>query len=148
MAETMLKMVPEMLDHISMLDLLKVLKKLFPTLLQGVNTVAELLPKLAEMMPAMMEHMMPVMEVMMPSIMGKMMPMMMTEENMERMETFPERMLPKMLEDEHLRKLMPDMMSRMIPHCLEQMLPYLAEEKKAEFITTMQRILENKEDSL
>jgi hypothetical protein len=40
------------------------------------------------------------------------------------------------------------MMSRMMPHCLEQMLPYMAEEQKAEFITTMHRILEHKEDSL
>lgn len=148
MAETMLKMVPEMLDHISLLDLLNILKKLFPTLLQGVNTVAELLPKLAEIMPAIMEHMMPVMEAIMPSIMGKMIPIMMTEENMERMETLPDHMLPKMLKEEQLRQLMPDMMSRMMPRCLEQVLPYLAEEKKAELLTTMQCMLENKEDSL
>jgi hypothetical protein len=148
MADTMLKMVPEMLDHVSLLDLLKVLKKLFPKLLQGVNTVQELLPKLAETMLVMMEHIMPMMEVMMPAIMGKLMSIMMTEGNMAHMETLPDRMLPKMLENDQLRQLLLSMMSRMMPHCLEQMQPYMPEEQKAEFVATMHRILEHKEDSL
>jgi hypothetical protein len=148
MADTMLKMVPEMLDHVSLLDLLKVLKKLFPKFLQGVNTVQELLPKLAERLPALIERILPVIEALMPSIMVKLMPVMMAKDTMKRMETLPERMLPKMLENDQLRQLMPEMMSRMMPHCLEQMLPAMPEEQKAEFVSTMQRILGNKEESL
>ena len=86
---------------------------------------------------------MPFMEIIMPVMMAKMMPMMLTEDNQERMERFPERMLPKMLANEQVRELMPGMMCRMMPHCLVQILPYLAEEKKADFVARMKDVLED-----
>lgn len=149
MAETMLKMMPQMLDHISLLDVLNLLKKLFPHLLEGINTLSELaekwgeiFPKLMEKIPELMEKAMPVMEVMMPLIMGKMLPLMMTEENMDRMERIPARMAPKMMDTESLNKIMPAMMVRIIPHCLENCLPHLPDDRRKEFASNLNSILE------
>ena len=149
MAETMLKMMPQMLDHISLLDIFNLLKKLFPHLLKGINTLSELaekwdeiFPKLMEKIPEYMEKAMPVMEIMMPMIMGKMMPLMMTEKNMDRMEQIPVRMAPKMMADENLNKIIPEMMVRIIPHCLEHFLPYLPDDRRKDFTSQLNSILE------
>jgi hypothetical protein len=149
MAETMVKMVPLMADQISLLDVFNVLKKLFPLILKGVNSMAELmnrwdeiLPKLVRKMPELMGKMMPMMELIMPRFMARVMPLMLTDQNMDRMEDCAERMAPKMMEDENLRKIMPEMMARIIPHCLENMLPYLSEEKKTVLVATLKSTLE------
>jgi hypothetical protein len=149
MAETMLKMMPQMLDHISLLDVFNLFKKLFPHLLKGINTLSELaekwdeiFPKLMEKIPEHMEKAMPVMEVMMPLIMGKMMPLMMTEENMDRMEQIPARMAPKMMANENLNKIIPEMMARILPHCLENCLPHLPDDRRKDFASHLNSILE------
>jgi len=150
MAETMVKMVPLMADQISLLDVFNVLKKLFPRILKGVNSMAELMnrwdeifPKLVRKIPELMETMMPIMELMMPRIMAKVMPLMLTDQNMEIMEGCAERMAPKMMENENLREIMPEMMARIIPHWLENMLPHLSEERRAVFVATMKSTLES-----
>ena len=149
MAETMVRMVPLMADQVSLLDVFNVLKKLLPSILKGVNSMAELMnrwdeifPKLVRKIPELMQKMMPVMELMMPRAMARVMPVMLTDQNMERMEDCVERMLPKMMEDENLREIMPEMMVRIIPHCLENMLPHLSEEKRAVLVATLESILE------
>ena len=149
MAETMLKMMPQMLDHISLLDIFNLLKKLFPRLLEGINTLAdlatkwgEIFPKFMEKIPAHMEKAMPVMEVMMPVVMGKMMPLMMTEENMDRMEKIPAQMAPKMMSNENLKKIIPEMMARIMPHCLENCLPHLPDDKRKDFASRLNSIME------
>ena len=151
MAETMVKMVPIMFDQISLLDLFNVLKKLFPHILKGVNSFAEfmarwdeLVPQMIAKFPALMEKAMPVMEVMMPMMMAKIMPVMMTDEHMEFVEEMPQRMIPRMMDDENLQKLMPEMMSKVMPHCLEQMLPYMETTKKEEFVSNLKKILDGK----
>ncbi len=70
MADTMVKMVPAMLDNISLLDVFNVLKKVFPHLLKGIDSVAELIarwdelfPKIMKKMPALIDKMMPIMEI-------------------------------------------------------------------------------------
>jgi hypothetical protein len=148
MAETMLKMVPEMLDNISLLDIFNVLKKVFPHLLKGIESVAELiarwdelLPKMMKKMPALMEKMMPIMEVVMPMMMDKMLAVMMTDEHKNNFEEMPKRMMPKMMANENLQKQMPEMMSMVIPHCLREMLPYMEASKKEEFVATMNKII-------
>ncbi len=110
MAQTMVKMVPLMADQVSLLDVFNVLKKLLPSILKGVNTVAELMnrwdeifPKLVRKIPELMEKIMPMMELMMPKIMSRVMPLMLTDQNMERMEDCAERIAPKMMENENLR---------------------------------------------
>ena len=149
MAETMVKMVPFMADQISLLDVFNVLKKLFPRILKGVSSLAELVnqwdeifPKLLRKLPELMEKMMPMMELMMPRIMARVMPLMLTDQNMQRMEDCAERMAPKMMEDENLREVIPEMMARIVPHCLENTLPYLSEEKKAALVATLKSLLE------
>ena len=149
MAETMLKMMPQMLDQISLLDIFNLLKKLFPHLLKGINTLSELaekwdeiFPKLMEKIPEHMEKAMPVMEVMTPLIMGKLMPLMMTEENMDRMEKIPARMAPKMMANENLNRIIPEMMARIIPHCLENCLPHLSDDRRKDFASHLNSILE------
>ncbi len=148
MAETMLKMIPQMMDQITLMDIFNVLKKIFPHILKGINSVAELLanwenvfPKIVKKLPDAMLNMMPFTEIMMPVMMNKIMPVIMTEEHMQKMENFPKRLLPKMMEQEELRKLMPKMMATMMPHCLEGMLPYMEEETKKEFVEKMNKIL-------
>ena len=149
MAETMLKMMPQMLDHISVLDIFNLLKKLFPHLLEGINTFSELAAKWSEILPQLMkkipEHMeraMPVMEVMMPLFMGRMMPLMMTAENMDRMEQIPARMAPKMMANENLNKIIPEMIARIVPHCLENCLPHLPDDRGKDFTSHLNSILE------
>ncbi len=149
MAETMLKMMPQMLDHISLLDIFNLIKKLFPHLLEGIKTLSELaekwdeiFPKLMEKIPEYMEKAMPVMEVIMPLIMGKMMPLMMTEENMDRMEQIPARMAPKMMANENLNKIIPEMMSRIMPHVLENCLPHFPDDRRKDFASHLNSILE------
>lgn len=152
MAETMLKMVPVMLDEISLLDLLKVLKKLFPVLLKGVNSVAELMVKWDELIPAimkkmpkMMNKMMPFMEIVMPAVMSRMMPVMMkNEEHMKQMETMPEKMLGRMLQKEEMKDIMPKMMARMMPLCLKEVYPHMDDETKKEFSESMMNIINQK----
>jgi hypothetical protein len=129
--------------------MLNVFKKLFPHLLEGINNLAdlaakwdELFPKLMEKIPEHMEKAMPVMEVMMPLIMGKMMPLMMTEENMDRMEQIPARMAPKMMANENLNKIMPEMMARIMPHCLENCIPHLPDNRRKDFVSRLNSILE------
>jgi hypothetical protein len=148
MAETMLKMVPVMLDNISLLDIFNVLKKVFPHMLKGIETVAELmakwdelLPKMMKKMPSHIEKMMPIMEVIMPMMMDKMLSVMMTDEHKNHFEEMPKRMMPKMMGNENLQKLMPEMMSMAMPHCLKEMLPYMEASKKEEFVATMNKIL-------
>jgi hypothetical protein len=149
MAETMVKMVPLMADQISLLDVFNVLKKLFPRILSGVSSLAELIdrwdeifPKLVRKMPELMEKMMPMMELMMPKIMARVMPLMLTGQNMQRMEDCAERVAPKMMENEKLREIMPELMARIMPHWLGNMLPHLSEEKRAVFVASMKSILE------
>ena len=149
MAETMLKMMPQMMDQISLLDIFNVIKRLFPHLLNGINTLSELaekwdeiFPKFMEKIPEHMEKAMPVMEVMMPLIMGKMMPLMMTEENMDRMEQIPAQMAPKMMANENLSKIIPEMMVRILPHCLENCLPQLSDDRRQDFASHLNSILE------
>lgn len=153
MAETMVKMVPAMLDNISLLDVFNVLKKVFPHLLKGIDSVAELiarwdelLPKIMKKMPALIDKMMPIMEVVMPMMMDKMLLVMMTDEHKYHFDEMPKRMMPKMMANENLQKLMPEMMSMVIPHCLKEMLPYMEASKKEEFVAAMNNILteENK----
>ena len=153
MAETMVKMVPTMLDQISLLDLFNILKKLFPHILKGVNSLAEfiakwdeLVPQMIAKLPALMEKMMPVMEVVMPMMMAKILPVMMTEEHMQHMEEMPKRMATKMMAFEKLQKVMPEMMARVIPHCLNEMLPYMEESRKETFIVSMTEILNHEEN--
>ena len=153
MAQTMVKMVPLMADQISLLDVFNVLKKLFPRILNGVNSVAELVsrwdeiyPKLAKKLPDMMEKMMPLMELMMPKIMAWLMPLMMTEQNFQRMEGCVDRIMSKSITDEDLRETISTMMARFMPLCLENMLPYLSEEKRAVFIATMRSLLEGSKE--
>ncbi len=148
MAETMLKMMPQMLDHISLLDIFNLLKKLVPHFFEGISNLSELaekwddiFPKLMEKIPEHMEKAMPVMEVMMPMLAGKMMPLMLTEENMDRMEQIPERMAPKMMANENLTKIIPEMMARIIPHCLENCLPHLPDDRRKDFAAHMNSIL-------
>ena len=148
MAETMLKMVPVMLDNISLQDVFNVLKKVFPHLLKGIDSVAELmakwdelLPKMKKKMPSHIEKMMPIMEVVMPMMMDKMLSVMMTDEHKNHFEEMPKRMMPKMMANENLQKLMPEMMSMVMPHCLKEMLPYMEASKKEEFVVTMNNIL-------
>ncbi len=152
MAETMVKMVPMMLDQISLLDLFNVLKKLFPHILKGVNSLAEfmakwdeLVPQMIVKFPALMEKMMPIMEVVMPMMMAKILPVMMTEEHMQPLEEMPKRMATKMMANEKLQKVMPEMMARVFPHCLKEMLPYMEESRKETFIVTMTEILNYEE---
>jgi hypothetical protein len=71
----------------------------------------------------------------MPKIMGKIMPIMMTPENMEKMVKMPEKMLPKMLENENIRKIMPEMMNKVMPQCSEIMLPIVEKEKRIAFVS-------------
>lgn len=149
MAETMLKMMPTMLDHISLLDIIQILRKIFPDLLDGVKTVSgfmaklkEVMPQMAERIPGLMEKLMPMLEVMLPMMMGRMMPLMLTDENMDKIETFPKRLLPKMLENENIKNKMPEMMVRIMPHCLEEMLPLLPETEKAEFTKKMRALFD------
>jgi len=144
MAETMLKMVPVMLDNISLQNVFNVLKKVFPHLLKGIESVAELLtrwdellPKMMKKIPSHMEKMMPIMEVIMPMMMDKMLSVMMTDEHKNKFEEMPKRMIPKMMANENLQKQMPEMMSMVIPHCVKEILPYMEASKKEEFITTM-----------
>ncbi len=148
MAETMLKMFPAMLDQISLMDLLNVLKKLFPHLLKGVTTLGEffarwdeLVPQMLDKAPHLMERIMPFMHVMMPMMAAKIMPGMMTEENKDRMGPGMKTMCSKMLEQKPLQKTMPDMMARMMPHCLETMLPFMDEKQKEHFKQQMTNIL-------
>ena len=149
MAETMLKMMPQMLDHISLLDIFNLLKKLLPHLLKGINSLSELtekwdeiFPKLMQKIPEHLEKAMPVMEVMMPLLMGKMIPLMMTEENMNRMEQIPARMAPKMMSNENLNKIIPEMMARIMPHCLENCIPHLPDDRRKDFVSRLNSILE------
>ena len=153
MAETMVKMAPMMLDRISLLDLFNLLKKLFPHILKGVNSLAEfmakwdeLVPQMIAKFPALMEKMMPIMEVVMPMMMDKMLSVMMTDEHKYNFDEMPKRMMPKMMANKNLQKLMPEMISMVIPHCLTEMLPYMEASKKEEFVATMNKILieENK----
>ncbi len=74
-------------------------------------------------------------------MMGKLMPMMMTEKNMAKMETIPERMMPRMMENENLKKMMPEMMTKVMPHCLETMLPHLSDDQRDAFKAQLQSIL-------
>ena len=152
MAETMIKMAPVMLDNISLLDIFNVLKKAFPHLLKGIESVAELmakwdelLPKMMKKMPSRIEKIMPVMEVVMPMMMDKMLSIMMTEELKNHCEEMPKRMIPQMMANKNLQKLMPEMMSMVMPHCLREMLPYMEVTQKEEFVATMNEIL-NKEN--
>ena len=149
MAETMLKMMPQMLDNVSLLDIFDLLKKLFPHLLKGIDSLSELaekwdefFPKLMEKIPELMEKAMPVMEVMMPLIMGKMMPLMMTEKNMDRMEQITARMAPKMMANENLNGIISEMMARIIPHCLDNCLPHLPDDRRKDFHSHLNSILE------
>ena len=153
MAETMVKMAPMMLDRISLLDLFNLLKKLFPHILKGVNSLAEfmakwdeLVPQMIAKFPALMEKMMPIMEVVMPMMMDKILSVMMTDEHKYNFDEMPKRMMPKMMANKNLQKLMPEMISMVIPHCLTEMLPYMEASKKEEFVATMNKILieENK----
>jgi hypothetical protein len=153
MAETMVKMIPMMLDQISLLDLFNALKKLFPHILKGVNSLAEfmtkwdeLVPQIVAKLPALMLKMMPIMEVVMPMMMAQILPVIMTEENMRHMETIPKRMAPKMMANEKLHKLVPEMMARIMPLCLNEMLPYMDESRKEIFISSINEIL-NKEQT-
>ena len=66
MAETMLKMMPQMLDQISLLDIFNLLKKFFPHLLNGINTLSELAGKWDEIFPKFMEKIPEHMEKAMP----------------------------------------------------------------------------------
>jgi hypothetical protein len=150
MAETMLRMIPTMVDNISLLDIFNMLKKLFPNILKGMNSITEfiaemdvLAPKMIQKMPQHMEKMMPIMQVLIPLMMGKVMPIMMTDKNLDIMEQCPNLLLPKMLDNKNVREHMPKMMIRMMPCVLEQMLPRIADDKKSEFIKRMQSILDN-----
>ncbi len=67
---------------------------------------------------------------------------MMTEENMDRMEQIPARMAPKMMADENLNKIIPEMMARIMPHCLENCLPHLSDDRRKAFALQMNSILE------
>jgi hypothetical protein len=133
MADTMIKMIPVMLDNVSLLDIFKVLKKLFPVLLKGVNSFGELIVKWDELMPQIMEKMLPVMQSVMPLMMSIVIPKMCSEKNMQYMK--------KMLENENVRKTLPQMMTRMMPHCLKEMYQYIDETEKEEFKETMISIL-------
>jgi len=53
---------------------------------------------------------------------------------MEKMVKMPEKMLPKMLEDENIRKIMPEMMNKVMPKCSEIMLPIVEKEKRIDFV--------------
>ena len=150
MAETMVKMVPVMADQISLLDVFTVLKKLFPRILTGVNSMAELInrrdkifAKLVRKMPELMEMMMPMIELMMPKFMARVLPSMMTEQNIQSMEDCTKRMAPKMMKNADLREIMSEMMSRMMPHWLENLLPHLTEEKRAAFVDSLKSLLES-----
>ena len=107
----------------------------------------ELVPQMITKFPALMEKMMPIMEVVMPMMMAKILPVMMTQEHIQHMEEMPRRMAAKMMTNEKLQKLMPEMMARVIPHCLKEMLPYMEESRKEAFIISMTEIL-NHEDKL
>ncbi len=60
---------------------------------------------------------------------------MMTPENMEKMAKMPEKMLPKMLEDKNIRKIMPEMMNKVMPQCSEIMLQIVEKEKRIDFVS-------------
>lgn len=148
MAETMVKMVPAMMDSITLLDIIRVLKKAFPALLQGVESIADFSKRLKAVavkgiaaMPDLMERMLPVMEVVMPMMMGRIVPAVMTEDNIKSMRVIQKKMLPKMMANAEVRKVMPSMMTCFMPHCLEGMLPHVPEDKRRVFIESMQRIL-------
>ena len=141
MAESMVKMVPLMADQISLLDVFNLLKKLFPRILKGVGSMAELAGRWGEILPELMEKMMPLMELMMPKIMARIMPVMMTEQLMQGVEDCAERMVPKMMADENLKSILPEMMASIMPGCLENMLPHLSEETRAEFVPSMKSLL-------
>ena len=149
MAETMIKMMPQMLDHISLNDIFQVLKNYFPKLLQGIHSVGEfiarwneLFPKIMKKIPEVMETMLPVMEVVMPAVMGVVLPLMMSQENLNRMEKCAEQMAPKMMKHDKLKEIIPQMMARIFPHCLENMLPLLPSDKQKKFSQSLKKILD------
>ena len=92
--------------------------------------------------PNTLEKMYPVMEVMIPIMMSKFLPIIMADMNIERMSKFSEKVLPRMMDDDNLRKIMPEMMTNVMPHCLESMLPHVSEKGKGEFIMSMKEKLE------
>ena len=143
MAETMVKMVPVMADQISLLDVFTVLKKLFPRILTGVSSMAELLNRWDEIFAKLVRKMPELMEMMMPKFMAKVLPSMMTEQNMQRMEDCTKRIAPKMMKNADIREIMSEMMSRMMPHWLENLLPHLTEEKRAAFVASLKSLLES-----
>ena len=150
MAETMVEMVPLMADEISLLDIFAVIKKLFPRILSGVGSIAELLGrwdeislKLFHKLPETVGKMMPLMELVMPKIMAKLMPLLMTEQFMQTLEGCAERIIPKMMADENLRVIMPEMMTKIMPKCLENILPQLPEKGRLDFISSMKSLLES-----
>lgn len=115
MAEVMPKMMTGMMKNISLDDLFRILKKLFPKILSGVKSIKEAIPKLMDAMPKFMEKMMPAMMKMM----GK--------DNIEG------------------GMMMPNMVMKMMPHCLDVMFPYMPKEKRINFVVNMVDSLVGKE---
>ena len=64
------------------------------------------------------------------------------------MEGCAERMISKMIMDENLRDIIPEMMAKFMPKCLEHMLPYLSEEKRAAFAASMKSLMESSDQSV
>ncbi|MCP5106285.1 MAG: hypothetical protein GY950_23060 [bacterium] len=52
-----------------------------------------------------------------------------------------DKMMPIMMENDTLRKMMPQMMTAMMPHCFRNMLQHLPAEEKASFISEIESLL-------
>lgn len=148
MAETMLKMMPAMADNISLLDIIVTFKKVLPDLIENFDKLITQAPVFNKMMknsmgnmPKAMDKMIPVMAVLMPEMMSKMLPLILTDENRKIMSSFPDRIAPKMLENETVRELMPQMMEIFVPKCIGHMTPHMTVEKKEAFIEQIRMIL-------
>lgn len=62
---------------------------------------------------------------------------------MQTLEGCAERIIPKMMADENLRVIMPEMMTKIMPKCLENILPQLPEKGRLDFISSMKSLLES-----
>lgn len=70
----------------------------------------------------------------------------MAGDNRAKVEQFPERMMPKMLEYDNVRQAMPEMMSIFMPHCLAGILPHMDETKREEFTAKLTGIINDFEN--
>jgi hypothetical protein len=142
-------MMPVMMKGLDKEDKMELMDKMMPHMLAGVSMV--------ELMPKMMIQMLPVLvqelkdmgiqtENILPKLMGKIMPMMDMMDT-QKMVAMRDKALEKMMQDEKMRKFMPecfiDMMPAMVPGFLEHFLKELPQEKREEFTKKMIHIFLN-----